>query len=158
MDHSTHPTRSGLNTPGVHGWLLLLCLMLTVIGPLITLGLMVYDAPQWAAYIGNSPAMQAQILLSRVLTAAAVAVGIYAGLRLWSIKPGAVALTKKALLLGLAVDIVNSVIEVAAGPQAPVNSVLINRSLLNMLPDLIFFTLGFAYLNKSARVQATYRQ
>jgi hypothetical protein len=45
---------------------------------------------------------------------------------------------------------------VASAPTSPFGSQLLDHSLLHLLPDLVFFTLCFAYLNKSVRVQRTY--
>lgn len=137
---------------GVRGWLLALCLMLTVAGPAISVWLMA------SAYGDVAPSrplgVQASVLASLLLSACAVAFGAYAGVRLWRIRPNAVATTKHALLFGLAVDVITTTLEVAAaaGPD--------DRSLfqveIGLVPSLVFFTLCFAYLDRSRRVHATY--
>ena len=89
---------------GVRGWLLVLCLMFTVIGPALSAWLMVNEYAMFAPRFVGSPGLQGAVFVSLVITACAVAFGIYAGLRLWRIRPKAVTTAKQALLAGLAAD------------------------------------------------------
>lgn len=135
------PARPPTVTPpqGVRGWLLVLCLMLTVVGPAIAIGLMVIE---------HTPAV------SWVMNIASLLFGVCAGVQLWRLRPGAVVTAKRALLLGLAVDIVTALIQ--ATTAQPASGPLLFQAELGLLPSAIFFTLCFAYLNHSRRVQATY--
>ena len=139
---------------GVRGWLLVLCLMLTVVGPAISVWLMAHEHADAAQSFAGSLGLQAAVVCSLLLTACAVAFGAYAGLRLWLIRPGAVNTAKLALLVGLAVDIVTTAIE-AAVAQEPSGQLLFQVE-VSVIPSLVFFTLCFAYLNRSKRVHATY--
>jgi hypothetical protein len=141
---------------GVRGWLLVLCLMLTVIGPLVCAWLMANEYSAFAPYFAASVGLQAAVLVSLAITASSVAFGVYAGLRLWLIRPRAVTTAKQALLLGLGADIVTTMIDVAAGPSPDAADRLLWQFTFNLAPSLIFFTLCFAYLNRSIRVRATY--
>jgi len=139
---------------GVRGWLLVLCLMLTVVGPALSVWLMAHEYAS-AAPLGAQPvAVQAAVLASLLLSAGAVAFGAYAGGRLWLIRPNALATAKQALLFGLAVDVVTTTIE-AATAQVPGDRLLFQVE-VSLVPSLVFFTLCFAYLNRSQRVHATY--
>jgi hypothetical protein len=143
---------------GVRGWLLLLCLMLTLIGPAISLGLManLYQlATQAAPFRAGSPGVQAAVFGALALMGVAVVYGAHAGVRLWLIRPNAVRTAKRALLLGLVADIVATTVEVAMAAQ-PGERLLLLQVELHLLPSLLFFALGLAYLNKSGRVEATY--
>lgn len=143
---------------GVAGWLLLLCLMLTAIGPLITTGLLVQHHLGWPPSLAPArslPALaQVLALVSVLVEAGSLLVGIRAGLGLWSLRPGAVGAAKTALLLGLAASAVTVTLRWVAG--SPADAGLLHTINLRLLPDLVFFTAAYAYLNKSARVQATY--
>lgn len=155
---STQPS-SPLGTgacTSVHGWLLVLCLTLTVIGPLISAWLMANEYAVFAPYFASSTGLQAAILVSLAITASSVAFGICAGLRLWLIRPNAVTTAKYALLAGLAADIVTTMIGLVAGPTLDGDDRLLRQLTTNLIPSLIFFTVCFAYLNKSSRVSATY--
>jgi ABC-type spermidine/putrescine transport system permease subunit II len=148
---------TGRDAPrGVRGWLLLLCLMLTVFGPAITVGLMVDEYRAFASRFAGSSGLHLAISVSLGLAACSTAYGMYAGWRLWRIRPGAVALARKALLFGLAVDLVTTAIDVAAAPAASSDLGFVHQVLLHAAPSLVFFTACLGYLNKSARVSATY--
>jgi len=164
MNESVTPHRSSLSLQpgppssaalvGVRGWLLVLCLMLTVVGPALSVWLMAHEYAS-AAPLGAQPeGVQAAVLASLLLSAAAVAFGAYAGGRLWLIRPNALTTAKQALLFGLAVDVVTTTIE-AATAQVPGDRLLFQVE-VSLVPSLVFFTLCFAYLNRSQRVHATY--
>jgi hypothetical protein len=130
--------------------------MLTVVGPAISIWLMVNEYTTFSARFARSGGLQLAILASLGLAACSTAFGIYAGSRLWAIRPGAVALARKALLFGLAVDIVTTAIEIAAAPAPSPHVGFVNDVLLHVAPSLVFFTACLGYLNRSARVAATY--
>lgn len=164
MNESVTPHRSSLSLQrgplpgaalaGVRGWLLVLCLMLTVVGPALSVWLMAHEYAN-AAPLGARPmAVQAALLASLLLTAGAVAFGAYAGGRLWLVRPNAPATAKQALLLGLAVDVVTTAMQVATA-QVPGERLLFEVE-VSLVPSLVFFTLCFAYLQRSQRVHATY--
>jgi hypothetical protein len=132
---------SDASTRGVGGWLLLLCLMLTLIGPVIAVALML---------------LQPTPAVAMVAQGAAVALGMHAGWRLWRVHPAAVATARRALLIGLAVDVGTELLQ--ATMAQPLIGPLLMQAQLSLLPSLVFFTLSLAYLNHSKRVQATYLQ
>jgi Protein of unknown function (DUF2569) len=149
----------GRNTfQGIRGWLLVLCLMLTVIGPLTAVWLMAEEYAANEPLFASSPGLQAAVFASLAITACAVAFGAYAGLRLWLIRPDAVATAKQALLAGLAADIVATLIELLAQPTLRADDGLFQPFTIGLVPSLVFFTLCFAYLNRSNRVHATYHR
>ena len=159
------PKRSGASDedphqpiqPGVGGWLLALCWMLTIIGPLLSVGLLSEEYAPLAKYLSSPGEVQAVIALSIALTLLAVLYGMWAGFRLWTIRPGAVATAKRALLVGLAVDLITSALQVSVALESPADGSLLQGVMQGSALSLVFFTACYAYLNKSARVQATYR-
>ena len=141
---------------GVRGWLLVLCVVMTGVGPVISAWLMAEEYAAAAPYFAGSGLVLAVFVGTLVATGAAVAYGMHAGLRLWRVRPGAVSTAKNALLFGLAVDVVSAAVHTAMGPVAESGWALRGGLTTSLLPGLVFFTLCFAYLNRSARVQATY--
>jgi hypothetical protein len=139
---------------GIRGWLLALCLMLTVVGPIISAWLMATEYANADPLVSKPAAVQVAVLASLLLSACAVGFGAYAGIRLWLIRPNALTTVKHALLFGLAVDVVITTIQAAAA-QDPSHHLLF-QVVVSLVPSLIFFTLCFAYLNRSKRVHATY--
>lgn len=163
MADVTHPPRrqSGPSDPAadhrIRGWLLLLCLMFTVVGPLISAGLMVDRYQSLAPYFAGWRYLQLALVLCTVIEISSVVFGIYAGHRLWAVRPGAVNTAKRALLWGLAANALSAALQLITGPPSATDGPLLDALLWQLVPDLIFFTACFAYLNKSARVQAIYR-
>ena len=141
---------------GVRGWLLVLCVMLTVVGPVISAGLMAHEYGRVAPHFDASRLAQVATLFSIAINTGSVLFGIDAGLRLWAIRPGAVDVARAALLVGLVVDIVTTTISTAMWASSPVDDRLFYEVLMNLVPSLVFFTACLAYLNKSTRVEATY--
>lgn len=169
MDTLTHPDDRPLPRPrapipaagasplrGVRGWLLLLCWMLTVVGPLACLALVVTEYRHIAARAAESPGVLAATVVWIAITASSVAFGMHAGLRLWRIRPRAVEVAKASLLFGLAAEWVATAIESAIAPGASGAGMLSYGAVAGLVPGLVFFTVCFGYLNKSARVAATY--
>lgn len=142
---------------GVHGWLLILCVMLTVVGPLIASGLMINRYVLSEPYFAGFRGLQVAIYLSIALGGCSMVYGVYAGRRLWSIQSGAVDTAKRALLFGLAVDIVTAALQYFTWPTSTIDGQMLDGIVMPLVPDLIFFTTCFAYLNKSTRVQITYQ-
>ena len=141
---------------GVSGWLLVLCLMLTVVGPLISAWIVTTEFNALAAVFVVSRGAQWAMILSIVLTTCSIAFGIYAGLRLWTVKPRAVHIARAALLFGLGVDVVTTTIATVVGTVSSAEADVFYDVLMNLIPSLLFFTLCLAYLNNSTRVNATY--
>lgn len=146
------------NLRGVQGWLLALCLMLTIVGPVISVWLMTNGYTTFSKHFSTSSGLRIAIYVSMALTTSSVVFGIYTGIRLWTIKPNAVNVAKNALLFGLFTRVITTAIHVAAGPESLPYAQLINQTLFHMVPSLIFFTACFAYLNKSVRVSVTFSQ
>lgn len=139
---------------GVEGWLLVLCLMLTVVAPLAAVALSLNKYLAAAPLFAGSPGLLLATWAAIAMRVGAVAFGIHAGLRLWAIRPGAVGAAKLALLLGLGASAVATVVHISAVTGA--HGRLLHEVTVGMIPSLAFFIAWFAYLNKSTRVQATY--
>jgi hypothetical protein len=158
-DEIARPARSADMPPptGVRGWLLLLCVMLTVVGPLISVWIVAREFDALAPRFVTSHGAQWATILVIASTTCSVLFGIHAGLRLWAVKPRAVAVARAALLFGLAVDVCTTTISTILGTALPAGDRLFYAVLLNLAPSLVFFTACLAYLNRSRRVEATYR-
>lgn len=143
--------------PPVGGWLLALCLLLTVVGPVVTVGLLAHGDWPFALHLAAAPGRQLALGLAGLVDAAGAALGAYAGWRLWAVRPGAVATAKTALLWGLAANAVAAALLLVAGPTSAADGPLLHQFTLRLIPDITCFTACFAYLNKSRRVHNTYR-
>ena len=146
-----------MQVKGVGGWLLMLCLMMVVFGPCISVWLLADSFARFSPYFAQSTGLLFAIIASMFLMACSVGFGIYAGLKLWLIRVRAVQIAKLALLFGLAADIVTTSIETIAWQTVTQTDGLWLRDVeLHVIPSLVFFTACFAYLVGSERVHATY--
>jgi hypothetical protein len=87
------------------------------------------------------------ILVMRLLGAG---LGIAAGLALFQLTPGAVSIAKASLVFSAVVDII-----VYATPYSPNNRPPGDATII-LAASLIYYTIWFAYLARSKRVQATF--
>jgi hypothetical protein len=81
-----------------------------------------------------------------------------AGLQLWDVKPAAIKFTKIFLIIQLflsfVIAIIQSLMPFPFGSDDN-NIIIIVKA---MIPSLIYFSLWYAYLNKSRRVYSTYSE
>ena len=146
---------------GVRGWLLLLCLMLTILIPTSSL----YSAISIIYFI-NSPLNKIILLVSNnlllyhmillAIMAGMATLSFYSGIQLWEVKPGAVKLTKIFLLIYLfcsvIIAIIQSLISLGFG-SGEINFIVI---MITIFPSLCYFGIWYLYLNNSKRVYNTY--
>jgi hypothetical protein len=86
------------NLKGVRGWLLLLCLNLTVFGPPVDLVTLFMAFNSAASEVDLHPEKLRLALIAGVPTIALAVFSLYAGFCLWKALPGAVALARKYLV------------------------------------------------------------
>jgi hypothetical protein len=135
---------SGKTPPtGVGGWLLILCALLLVWGP-INVGLAASSMLDGLSIRGLPVAFV--IALRLVVTA----FGIAAGLSLLGARPGAVLVAKTALVVSAAADL-----WLFTSPYVPNNRPLGETPWLIAI-SLAYHTTWLAYLSRSVRVQNTF--
>ena len=128
---------------GISGWLLLLCGLLLVWGP-VSLGLVAANALAALSVRGLSLAV---VIAVRILVAA---FGIAAGIALFTRRSGAATLAKLALTLSAATDVI-----VYATPYFPNNRVP-GDTPFYVAASLAYHGIWIAYLFRSRRVKSTY--
>jgi len=140
---------------GVGGWLLFFIISLTIITPAIQ-SYIVYN--EWTLYVAApSPLLLNVFAVDWSMRAILIVFGIYAGVQLWRVKPGAPRIAKTYLVAIFVQQIVLVLIglwtvsKVAADPEN-IGSVIIQP-----LRSFIYVAVWYAYLNKSRRVASTYQ-
>ena len=141
---------------GVSGWLLLLCLSLTVFSPLATLFNLTTSYNETSEYFSLFPGLERVFYIDSLLSLVIMGLSIRAGIALWTIKPGAVKIAKNYLLILLGYNAIAVVLPFTAGLPSEVNSAMIPEIIKGVFQALIFFGVWYSYLNKSKRVKATY--
>jgi hypothetical protein len=146
---------------GVRGWLLLLCLLLTILIP----GSYLYEIIS-IFYLINSPFNQIILLVSKnLLLYHMVIIGImgflaafsfFAGLQLWEVKSGAVKIVKIFLIIQLFMVVIIAVLQ--SFMTFPFGGTENNFTVIikTIIPSLLQAILWFSYLSYSGRVHNTF--
>src|SRR5208337_5486904 len=100
---------------GVAGWLLLLCLGLTVFTPLVTLVALAAGYSESSKYFDRFPGLLVITLVDTVLSLGIASFSVYAGIGLWRIRPGAVQTAKRYLFCLLGYYALSAVLPFMAG-------------------------------------------
>jgi hypothetical protein len=141
---------------GVGGWLLLFCIALTMFSPLITFSSFAWDYGAYSKYFGQFPGLLAITVIDTVLSLALMTFSVYAGIRLWRVRPGAVRLAKRYLLCFLVYRLFAAILPFMAGLPSAANDAMIEQSTMDIFRAVIFFAVWYSYLIKSQRIRATY--
>lgn len=141
----------------VGGWLLFLCVILTIISPLITIFNLVRSYVQIQELYDVYPGLFNLLLIDSALSLFLSVLSIRAGIALWKIKPGAVKIAKNYLLIFLVYSIIAIFLPFTAGLPSEANSAMIFDVIKGFMQSLIFFGIWYSYLSQSKRVNATYQ-
>jgi hypothetical protein len=143
---------------GVGGWLLLFCVLVTIVGPAITV--FSYSAEfarileDWDGF-RTVPTFH---LVTDVGGLGLTAFAVYTGIALWTIKPNAVRTAKTLLIVGFAYNAITELACLSLGTSvlfwAPTPTV--ESTVGDEVTNAISFVIWFTYFKESKRVKATY--
>jgi len=142
--------------PGVRGWLLFLCVVLTVISPLATFISCMTGYDDVSPYLGQFPGLRLLVLVDAVLSLGLMVFSVYAGTGLWSIRPGAVQTAKRYLLFCLVYAAVAAVLPFMVGLPSTANGAMFGQGVKTIVGSFAYCAIWYSYLSKSKRVRATY--
>lgn len=143
---------------GVGGWLLFLCLALTVFSPFMTLASLAAGYTETSKYFDLFPGLLAITIVDTFLSLGLMVFSIYAGAGLWSVRAGAVRLAKRYLLCFLGYHVIAAALPFMAGLPSEAHEAMIPEVAKEALKGIIFFIVWYSYLNGSKRVRATFRE
>ena len=153
-DPNMQPTLRPTSPPAIKGWLLLFCLILTVVNPLAALyELATVVVP---AFLATHVVNVSWLLAVQALLLAGLPIfSVVAGIRLWLIKAGAVATTRRFLWAYLLLSIGYFVLWIIVmHPSSMLNLAAIGFGFV--VRPIGFFAIWFSYLEHSKRVRETY--
>jgi hypothetical protein len=127
----------------VRGWLLLLCILLTVWNP-ATMAVVA------ASRVGGGVPASTMVLALLGVRLIVTSIGVAAGMALWHKRPGAVLLAKASLVLS-AIEVIGRLSTRSGLSEAPPGT-----RLPLALTLIVFNAAWYLYLEKSRRVRATY--
>jgi hypothetical protein len=153
-DQQPQPVVGPTIPPAIAGWLLLFCLILTVVNPLAS----VYQLATVVVptFLATHVAKVAWLLAVQALLIAGLAIfSVVAGVRLWLIKAGAVATARRFLWAYLLLSIAYFFLWIiVVRPSSTLNLAAIGFGFV--VRPIGFFALWLSYLEHSKRVRETY--
>jgi hypothetical protein len=140
---------------GVRGWLLFFCVGLTVLTPLYTMANLASGYSAVSKVADRLPGLMMAIMLDIIMGVIIMAFSILAGVFLWSVRPGAVKVTKAYLITLCLYSVLEISIFMAALPKGASDK-FVSSATSGLLRTLFYAGIWFLYLIRSKRVRATY--
>ena len=142
---------------GVGGWLLTLCIYFTILIPVLSVIRFVAELPDIEQACKQFPSLNNLIIVDAILSIILIGSFVFAGYRLWAVRPHAVTIAKAVLIFDV-------VYEVASYIMLFTMSGMPKYLLVELLPEWILesiigmgITIGiFVYLCVSKRVALMY--
>lgn len=150
--------RAGTELKGVGGWLLLLCVTLTVLDPSAVLINLFFVADAAKPYFARHPGFFRLILVNGVAGIALSVFSLYAGISLWKRFPGALDVARKYLKTVFAYSLIAPFLPRLVGSTFHASDETFVINCLNSLFTIIYTGIWYFYLNRSARVRTTYSE
>ena len=152
------PTFCGANNLcGVRGWLLFLCIYLTIIAPFFTVLVLAVSYEDAITVANRFPAFGRLCVMDSIVTALLVGFSIFAGYRLWAVRPNAVGIARIFLIIALVYSVVSFVlIFTAAGLPTFLKEAILPAMIRDMVLHSAIVVAWIVYLCISRRVAITY--
>jgi len=149
-------TTTNAQLRGVKGWLLFLCLNLTILDPSAVLANLFAVTEAAKPSFDQHPEVLRFVLVNGVLRLALVVASLYVGISLWRGLAGAPAIAGKYLLAVFAYSAVAPFLPVIAGAREYASDNIMLFNCLNSLVTMAYVLAWYVYLKRSKRVKATY--
>jgi len=139
----------------VGGWLLLFCVGLTIISPLMVLSSITSLTTTW----NPNAALSLKIyVFSEMVANIYIAIfSCYAGVMLWSKKPGSVLLTKQYLILLTVFMLIDICMPTVLQIDYNLSSAIPQENWKSLFSVAVYVSIWYSYLNKSKRVEHLFR-
>jgi hypothetical protein len=141
---------------GVAGWLLLLCVSLTILDPFAILLNLVYVTSTVKPYFERDAALVRLIVVGGVCRIALMLASIYAGISMWKGLPGAPAIARKYFLAVSFYSVFSIFLPAVVGMPEEAYREIAGSAIVNGLVTILYAAAWYLYLIRSKRVRATY--
>jgi len=139
---------------GVKGWLLFFCIGLTILSPLSTVAGLARGFSVASRVADRLPAFMTAMAIESVLAVLTMALGIFAGVSLWTVKPNAVRVAKLYLIVVPVYAVLDVALSLAILRSKAIDTLI--ESTISVLGSIFYSVLWLSYLKESKRVKATY--
>ena len=143
---------------GVKGWLLLLCVCLTILDPFSAFMTLIAITNATKPYFGQHPGIFRLILIGGICSTCLIVFSIYAGLSLWRIVPNAVTTAKRYLISAFLYSLFSIFLPAMVGISEGSFPDVAQTSSINNFVVMFYLSLWYLYLMRSKRVKATYAE
>ena len=141
---------------GVKGWLLLLCVSMTILTPTTGFVSLMTVTDALKPHFDNDPALFKLVLITGICSICLFVYSMYAGVSLWRIAPNAVKSAKRYLIVLFHYSFFSIFLPQMVGlSEKTLTDVYKTSPFLNLMVMFEAF-LWYLYLRKSKRVKATY--
>lgn len=147
---------AGVRYKGVKGWLLLLCLSLTILDPLAILFNIFYFTDAAKPYFEGHPELFKMILITGICRIALMVFSIYAGLALWKVLPGAVTAATRYFRAVFFYSVFVLFLPILVGVSQETYREMTATNFANSVVTVCYVGTWYLYLKRSKRVKATY--
>lgn len=141
---------------GVQGWLLLLCINLTVLDPFAALLNLIVTTSTTKPFFEQQPAFLRLLLINGTCSIGLAVFSVYAGISLWRVLPRAVIVARKYLSVALLYTVVSLFLPTLVGLPENLRKEIAGAGLVNGVVTVVYLTAWYQYLKRSRRVMATF--
>jgi hypothetical protein len=141
---------------GVGGPLLFFCVQMVILGPLLAVSSFGPALRGVRAIAPFDTRVALVLLLQLSLSLTVTALGVFTGLQLWRVRPGALRLTRAYLLALGALPLVTIGLPLALGVQADMDQRIVLLQNMTAASGVLSAVFWWIYFSSSRRVRATY--
>ena len=141
---------------GVGGWLLVFCVILTILIPLFKLPSLFSTYRDASRLFESFPRLYFIVLLNTVLGVGLIIFSIYAGVSLWQKNSKGPVIAKRYLFVYLVYAFFSNGLLFLAGLPTEAIEAVLREAFLNIFNSAIFAGIWYAYLERSIRVKNTF--
>jgi hypothetical protein len=141
---------------GVKGWLLLLCVSMTILTPLTGLTTLMAVSDALKPHFDKDPALFKLLLISGICNICLLVYSMYAGVSLWRVGPNAVLSAKRYLVVLFHYSFLSIFLPQLVGLSEETQTEIYKTSPIFNLIVMLEACMWYLYLRKSKRVKATY--
>ena len=141
---------------GVKGWLLLLCINLSILDPLSIMVNLALVSNMAKPFFNEYPGLKRLILINGTCSIALMVFSIYAGISLWKVLPNAVRAANNYLRIAFLYSLVSVFIPAMVGLPEKAYKDMAGNTFVNSLITMSYMAAWYLYLKRSKRVKATF--